>query len=108
MIIEGKNSSVSDFLNAKPTITDIHTRQPLVDGAPEEECENSTAADILKKCLEVADSVEDILIMTCDRNGVLGFSSNCETLAEAVLFMEIVKAQALFSRVGTSDGGSKA
>jgi len=83
---------------------DIRTRLPLVEQAVLEEEPAMTAEDILKKCLEHVRDIDQILVLTMDQNGVLGFFGNCEGLAESVLFMELVKAQALFSRVDSNEG----
>ena len=75
---------------------------------PGEEIDPLTPAkEILTKCLESADTIDQILVLTMDNNGVLAFMGNCEGLAESLLFMELVKAQALFSRVeGPPNGGT--
>lgn len=72
----------------------------------EDEAPAMPAADILKQCLENADTIDQVLVLTMDKQGVLGFLGNCEGLAETVLFMELVKAQALFSRVEGPNGGN--
>jgi hypothetical protein len=73
----------------------------------EEQAENSAAAStILKQCLEHADTIDQVLVMTMDKDGVMAFVSNCDGLAESILFMELVKAQALFSRVEGSGGAA--
>lgn len=90
-------------------VIDIKTRQPLVEPAIEVDVlEVPTSEFVLRKCLENADTIDQILVLTMDKSGVLGFFGNCEGLAESVLFMELVKAQALFSRVEgpNGDGGT--
>ena len=73
----------------------------------EEQAENSAAASaILKQCLENADTIDQVLVMTMDKDGVMAFVSNCEGLAESILFIELVKAQALFSRVEGPGGAA--
>jgi hypothetical protein len=57
------------------------------------------AADILKKCLEHVDTMENVLVMTMDKEGVLAFLTNCDGLAESILMMEMVKQQAIFGSV---------
>jgi len=84
---------------------DIRTRMPLVE-PPGEENEGPSAEDILKKCLEHADTIDQVLVLTVDNNGVLAFLGNCEGLAESLLFMELIKAQAIFSRVESPSGGN--
>ncbi len=65
------------------------------------------AKEILEKCLETAADMDTVLVMTSDKNGVLGFVSNCDGLAEANLFIDLIKAQALFSRVEGPQGGEE-
>jgi len=73
----------------------------------DEQAENSAAASaILKQCLEHADTIDQVLVMTMDKDGVMAFVSNCEGLAESILFMELVKAQVLFSRVEGPGGAA--
>ena len=62
-----------------------------------EEALEVPAADVLKKCLENTE-LDQVLVLTCDKDGVFGFQTNCEDLAESVLFIELVKAKMLFSR----------
>ena len=62
-----------------------------------EEAPEVAAADVLKKCLENTE-LDQVLVLTCTKDGTFGFQTNCEDLAESVLFLELVKAQMLFSR----------
>lgn len=64
-----------------------------------EEAPEIAAADVLKKCLENT-ALDQVLVLTCDKDGTFGFQTNCEDLAESVLFIELVKAKMLFSREG--------
>jgi hypothetical protein len=45
-------------------------------------------------------------VLTKDKDGTLGFIGNCESLAETLLFLELVKAKML-SRVPDVDNGKK-
>ena len=83
---------------AKLTLASAVEEVPLEEG-------RTPAKEILEKCLESAAEMDTVLVMTSDKNGVLGFVSNCDGLAEAILFMELIKAQALFSRVEGPQGG---
>jgi hypothetical protein len=62
------------------------------------------AKDILTACLESVDTIDTLLVLTCDKEGTLAFVGNCDGLAESLLFMDLVKAQALFSRVEGGGG----
>jgi len=83
---------------------DIRTRQPLVE-PPVEENSGPSAKEILKKCLDGIEDKATVLVLTCDTNGTMAFMGNCEGLAESILFMELIKAQAIFSRVEGPGGG---
>jgi hypothetical protein len=74
------------------------------DAQVEEDAPATPAKDILTGLLEHADTIDQVLVLTMDKQGVLGFLGNCEGLAETLLFMELVKAQALFSRVEGPNG----
>ena len=68
---------------------------PAVD---EPEAEATSAKDILETCLKSAETTDQVLVMTCDKDGIMGFLTNCDDLAETILFIELVKQQALFTR----------
>ena len=86
---------------------DIRTRQPLILPPEEEDEPLEPAEDILKQCLKNVGTIEQLLVLTTDKNGVIAFLGNCGGLAETLMFMELVKAQIVFSRVEgpTGDGG---
>jgi len=83
---------------AKLTLAEPVEQEPLDES-------RTPAKDVLEKCLETAADMDTVLVMTSDKNGVLGFVSNCDGLAEANLFIDLIKAQALFSRVEGPQGG---
>lgn len=90
-------------------VIDIKTRQTVVE--PDEEVdvlELPTPEFILKKCLETAHVIDQIIVMTLDNNGKLGFLGNCDGFAESLLFMDLIKAQALKSRIDNTSGGNGA
>jgi hypothetical protein len=47
--------------------------------------------------LENVKSLEAVCVLTKDKEGTLGFISSIEGLAENVLFMELVRVQAMFA-----------
>ena len=52
---------------------------------------------MLTACLENVKSLEAVCVLTKDKEGTLGFISSIEGLAENVLFMELVRVQAMFA-----------
>lgn len=80
---------------------DIRTRLPLVEPPQAAEEKEITPQEMLQELASNSEHIDKLLVMTMDDDGVLGFISNCSDLGDAVLFMELVKAQALFSRVQT-------
>jgi len=80
---------------------DIKTRQPLKE-IPSEEVECAPPAAILNQCMEHVDTIAQVLVMTADTDGNLAFFTNCDGLAEAMLFIEMIKTQALLTRVGSA------
>lgn len=82
--------------------------RPVAPVTPPYEEPDTSAADTLKKLLESADTISQIVVLTADKNGTLAFLGNCDGLAETLLFMDLVKAQALFSRIETPPGGGAA
>lgn len=85
----------------------IPTPRAVVAPPPVEEPDTS-AADILKQCLDNADSIQQVIVLTADRDGVLAFVGNCDGLAESLLFMDLIRAQALFTRIEGPNGGGVA
>ena len=68
---------------------------------------STPAKQVLTQCLEHVDTIDQIVVLTMDKDGVLGFLGNCEGLAETLLFLELIKAQMLFSRVDSTPNGDK-
>ena len=93
-------------MNSIKAPIDIKTRRPLVEQKEEEVILIPTPEAILKKCLESADTMETLLILTMDKDGELAFIGNCEGLAESVLFMDMVRMKALYSQIEPSGGGN--
>jgi hypothetical protein len=97
---------VIEFYHPPPRANTLAENMTVADKAAlETEPPAISAEDILKKCLANVGKTDQILIMTADKDGVLGFVTNCDGLAESILFIELIKAQALFSRTDTGGGG---
>lgn len=86
---------------------DIRTRLPLVQlpSEAEPELEDATPKDILAQCLESAATIESLVVMMKDTDGVIGFVSNLDGMAETNLFIDLVKLKALMTRVEAPAGG---
>ncbi len=69
------------------------------------EVKDDSAKELLTKCLEKVETIDQVVVLTMDKDGVLGFLGNCEGFAETLLFLELVKAQMLFSRVENKPNG---
>jgi hypothetical protein len=66
------------------------------------------AKEILETCLAKADTIDQIVVLTMDKSGQTAFFGNCDGMAETLLFMDVVKAQALKSLIADAgeDGGT--
>jgi hypothetical protein len=71
-----------------------------------EESPTAAAKQVLTDCLEKVAFTDQVVVLTKDKDGTLGFIGNCESLAETLLFLELVKAKML-SRVPDVDNGKK-
>ena len=79
-------------------VIDIRTRKPLDRSAiADQGARRCEPIDVLTACLENVKSLEAVCVLTKDKEGTLGFISSIEGLAENVLFMELVRVQAMFA-----------
>ena len=90
----------------RPVPKAVLTLASAVEAHEEEVAPQQSAKEILEICLERADTIDQIVVLTMDREGVTAFFGNCDGMAETLLFMDVVKTQALLSLVEEDGGGS--
>ncbi len=88
-------------------VIDIATRRPLVEGGPVAVPEmTAEPLDILNECVKQAASMDEVIVMFKNKEGDFGFISSIEGVAENVLFMELVRLQALNASASGDDGNT--
>jgi hypothetical protein len=53
------------------------------------------AKDILETLLKHVDTIDDLVVLTSDKDGVMGFLGTLDGAAETLLFIELIKAKLL-------------